>query len=230
MTLTIDSKKIVRALSWIVLSLIGAHILGQAADYYYSLDGEHRLVELFNLDRELNIPSVYSSATLLLCAVLLGMIALSVREKKAPYFWHWLGLGAGFLYMSLDELLSIHEKVSVAVRHALDTTGFLWHAWVIPYGLLAVVIAVAYLRFLRHLPQRTRWFFVLAGGLFLGGAVGVEMLSAQVMIETGKTSLLWRAVTTVEEALEMAGVVVFIYALLEYIHEKVEEVHLRFQA
>jgi len=41
------------------------------------------------------------------------------------------------------------------------------------------VIGLAYLKFVWALPKRTRLHFIMAGVIFLTGALGVEMLGAR---------------------------------------------------
>jgi hypothetical protein len=50
--------------------------------------------------------------------------------------------------------------------------------WVIPYGIASAVLALLYFRFVWQLPRVTRARFIVAGLLFVGGALGFEMLSA----------------------------------------------------
>src|SRR2546430_2508277 len=41
--------------------------------------------------------------------------------------------------------------------------GLLYYAWVIPGAVCTVIFAMAYVRFLMHLPPKTRWLFTMAG-------------------------------------------------------------------
>ena len=54
-----------------------------------------------------------------------------------PYQW-WTRLALVFVYLSLDEALSFHERLNRPVRDLLDTSGALYYAWVIPYALFAL--------------------------------------------------------------------------------------------
>ena len=95
--------------------------------------------------------------------------------------------------------------------------GYLLWLWVIPYGFAVLVLAAVYLRFLVRLSRTTRYYFILAALLFLGGAIGVDMLQgreAYLNIGSDKT-ILYCVLYSVEEFLEMIGVAVFIYALLK---------------
>ncbi|MCH8039862.1 MAG: hypothetical protein IH977_05880, partial [Nitrospinae bacterium] len=83
------------------------------------------------------------------------------------------------------------------------------YSWAIPGGITAAIFGLAYLRFLRHLPARTRWLFVVSGCVFLGGAVGVEMSTDWYDDEDLLDTLAYNLWNTVEEGLEMGGVVLF---------------------
>ena len=86
-----------------------------------------------------------------------------------------------------------------------------------PYGLATVVIGLAYLKFVWALPGRTRLHFIMAGVIFLTGALGVEMLGAREADLYGYDTVIYCFLYSVEEMLEMLGVVLFIYALLSYL-------------
>jgi predicted permease len=85
------------------------------------------------------------------------------------------------------------------------------------------IFSLLYLRFLFALPRRIQALFVLAGGLYVIGGLGLEMLSWHYRFplydpENTEASrdLTYLMITHVEELLEMLGVAVFMYALLSY--------------
>jgi hypothetical protein len=116
----------------------------------------------------------------------------------------------------MDEGAVIHEIFSDPLREALNTTGYLTFAWLIVFVPLVILFALFYIRFLFRLPPRTRNLFILAGAIFVGGAVFVEAVSANRYYLDGGVSFPYLALATVEEFCEMLGVVLFIYALLSY--------------
>jgi hypothetical protein len=98
---------------------------------------------------------------------------------------------------------------------------------VIPYGLLALAVAASYARFLLHLPPRTRTLFLVAGGLYVGGALGMEMVAGVLAgIPGWGTEGNLRYAVPVEELCEMLGVVMFIHVLLSYLGRRMGEVRL----
>jgi len=59
--------------------------------------------------------------------------------------------------------------------------------------------------------------FVAAGFAYVGGAIGLEVISAPLVEAQGRYNLMYLLLTTVEESLELGGIIFFIYALLSYI-------------
>ena len=90
----------------------------------------------------------------------------------------------------------------------------------IPYGVAVVVFGLIYWRFLYRLPRRTALGFVLAGGLFVTGAIGAEMVGGWYLEQHGSATPLYVAIQTVEEALEMVGILVFISSMLGYADQR----------
>ena len=87
-------------------------------------------------------------------------------------------------------------------------------SWVVPAGILVAILAVAFSGFLWRLPRRTRVLIAGSGCLYVGGALGVESVGGYFAETAGTDRLGYSILTTVEELLEMVGVVVFVYALL----------------
>jgi hypothetical protein len=192
------------------LSLITLHLFPDANFAYY-------FAKAFNLDVERNIPTLYSCLGLLFSSLLLGVIAYAKNLDGDRYKNHWKILSFIFLYLSLDEAGQLHEKLIDPMRNLLNATGFLYFTWIVPFGFLVAIFLLSYSKFLFHLPVSTRKLFVAAGALYIGGAIGVEMLGGYVADTTGQENVSYVIVITLEESLEMLGIVVFIHALTSYI-------------
>jgi len=191
-------------------------------------------VKLFDLNKEGNIPTFYQASTLLLCSALLAIIAFAKKKEDAPYRLHWKALSIIFLFLSLDEAARLHERTIEPLQSALNASGFLHYAWIILGAVFVLIFVLAYLRFLADLPRKSRNLFLVAGAISVGGALGMESISGyHKSFYVGQYMLLsclcnYHAnhvmISTVEELLEMLGIVVFIYALMSYIslHVKIE--------
>ena len=89
-------------------------------------------------------------------------------------------------------------------------------------------MALAELRFIRDLPAPTRRGVLVAAILYVGGALGMELPGGWIAEAQGSNTLLYHLVITVEELLEMAGVIVFIRVLASHIAREWPEIRLRF--
>ena len=101
--------------------------------------------------------------------------------------------------LSMDEIAGLHETVNSLIDFS----------WTIPGGILAALFDLAYLRFLLHLPSRTRWLFLLSGIIFVTGAVVVERSTDWYDDEDLLNTLPYNLWNALEEGLEMGGVVLF---------------------
>src|SRR6185369_12396449 len=107
------------------------------------------VVPLLSLSYEQNLPTFYSAALLLGCALVLALVALGARKNGERFVANWWVLSAGFLYIAVDEVLSFHEEVS----KWMALGGVLHFSWVVPAAILVLLLGAAYVPFLRHLPR-----------------------------------------------------------------------------
>jgi hypothetical protein len=170
------------------------------------------LVGLFSLSYEANLPTWYASSLLLGCALLLSAIAREAGSRRG----HWIGLAAGFGFMSLDEAIEIHEHLGGRFGGA----GLLHFDWVIPATGLVAVLGVLYLPFLGDLPPRRRRQFVIAGAIYVGGAVGADLPLGWWTSHAGPDNLGYAVIDWAGESLEVLGATIFLLALAERWHER----------
>ena len=181
---------------------------------YESLLG---LVRLFTLNQETNLPTWFSALLLLAAAVLLLLIASLERARAARFTRHWFGLAVIFFYLATDEAAEIHGLFNVVGAAIGSSSGLFYWPWVTVALGLVLVVTLAYLRFVADLPPKARWLFVGAGALYVFGAVGMEMLGSLYTETYGEEPFAYALLFTLEETLEMSGVVLLIYALLDYL-------------
>lgn len=222
--------KVARAMVLLVLGLVMLSLVNSLVGL---LGGP--VVQVLAVAYDLSLSSWYSAIALLFASILLATIGLARRTgNDSRYARRWAVLAAIFLFLSCDEMLRIHERVALTlVRPTLESlgyspTGLLYYSWVILYVPLLVVFVLAYLGFWLDLPARTRRLMFTAGALFVGGAVGVEMLNSWYESTLGASPVIVAA-THVEEMLEMLGVVVLVYALMDHLgsHLRIRELRLR---
>ncbi len=203
-----------------VQSIFGEYI--QATTLSTKLDSIPALIfDEFSVNAESTIPNWYSATILLIAAGLLALIAAAKYRTNAPYRGYWLALSIIFLYLSIDEGAAVHEIFSDPLHTALNTSGFLGFGWQLAAAPLLLIFGFLYLRFVFHLPPRTRNLVILSGVIYVGGAFFGDAVQAnQLSLDGGdKLTLLYLAIGTVEELMEMMGIALFIYTLLSYMAE-----------
>lgn len=212
------------------MALIIASIAGQVAKYGFGHDHVYGLVRLTYVDQEQSIPTVFSALLLYTAGLLLAIIAILKRRQNDPEVAKWAILLCGFLWLSFDEAASLHEMLVRPTRRLLGEgpLGIWYFTWVIPGMAIVGFLVLYFLRFVWRLPPKTRSGFVIAGIMFVGGAVGVETLGGWYGGVHGMANLTYSMLATIEECLEMGGVITFIHALMEYIADQYQDVQLRF--
>ena len=198
----------------ITFNLLAVYSEELTLDQVLLLEIRESFVRLFSLDKEANVPTWFSSSMLLLCSILLFVIALIKRSNNEPYTLHWFILALTFLGLSLDETAIIHEMSIKPLQAMFHTTGMLKFAWVIPGSVFVMLFFIGYYKFLMNLVRKHRHLFLSAGFIYVLGAICVESLSGWASDLYGKSSQIYGMIITLEEGLEMVGIIIFIHALL----------------
>ncbi len=186
-----------------ILAELAVHLLPEAAI-------RRDLLTLFSLSYEGNLPTWYSSTLLALCGGLLALCAVSTEDDR----WRWTLLSAGFFYISFDESVGIHEAVDALFE---SSSGVLYFGWVMPAGVLVALLGLVYLPFLRRLPSASRRRFVVAGAIYLCGALLLELPLGLWTEYAGPENLVYALIDLVEESLEIIGVSLFMVALIDHL-------------
>ena len=183
-------------------------LLGLAAEIgEYGFGAPEKLVELFSLSYEANVPTWYATVLLFSCAATLAGHA-NAADLDRPRWWL---LAAAFAYISLDEAIEIHEHAGF-----FETHGVLYFSWIIPAAGVVLGLGLFYLPFLRRLPPPTRVRFVVAGVVFVAGALGMELPLGWWTEAHGDDTLGYGLIDWVEETLELIGASLFLRALWLY--------------
>lgn len=193
-------------------------------------------VRLFYVGADASLPSWYSALLLVLASLLLATVSFAVSAGGSTrYARRWAILAAIFAYLSCDEMLRLHERISNTVLQpglevlGIIPGGMLYYPWVIVYAPLVLIFVAAYFSFWRALPNRTRRLFLVASVIFVGGAIGVELFNAYHDEASGRELLVFIG-THIEELMEMVGIVVFVHALLSFLdsHLKIGALRISF--
>jgi hypothetical protein len=198
-----------RALAVALVAVAAAGLAVELLHHGLLPDLDEDLVALFSLSYEGNLPTWYSSALLLACAVTLGVIAAGAPAGSGRY---WSLLAAVFGYLSIDEAVGLHEQLNGLV----ELGGPFYFGWIIPAGAAVLLLGLAFLRFLVRLPAESRRRFILAGALYVGGALLMEIPLGMWTEARGDLGLGYALIDFVEESLEMIGATIFLLALLRH--------------
>lgn len=201
----------------IAILLAVAHLGAMISRYILGDDFVYGLVDMFDLNLENNIPTVFSTLILMASAVLLTVIARHAATiKHNAGYWKWLAII--FMFLAVDENASLHELFIDPIQEMLPSGGIMYVGWIIPYVLAALVIGLLYLKFVLSLPTRTRNLTILSGSLYLSGAIGFELLGGWYLLPRNEVEdFPYSMLVMTEEFLEMSGIILFIYALLDYL-------------
>ena len=171
----------------------------------------------FDLDGEANIPTWFSSIQLFLIgAVFLPM----TRRQEAHHIFRPLLLsivGAGFIFLSLDEAARIHETITRSLRHVEWIPRFKGDhgIWVAFYLTIGSGIALASWRdglAMWRFSRSAALAMITGIGVYVLGGVGLEVISYQFLLDG--TPQLYRAEVALEEFMEMAGASLVLYGAL----------------
>lgn len=212
MQIILPRARLQTALFALMAAVAGAGLAVEVLKPILRLKSRSGVVPLLSLSYEQNVPTWYTSCLLFACSLTLAAIAVGAR-RAGSFAKHWWGLVAAFLYISLDEVVEIHEAAS----SWLDLGGVLYFSWVIPAAVVVAAFAIAYLGFLGHLPRGTRNRFLLAGSIYVTGALALELPLGYWTEQAGSDNLVYALIDFVEESLEMLGVNLFLVSLVDYL-------------
>jgi len=230
--ISLNASLITRVLVIAAFLLLLADIAGVFIKYFTAYEHVYKLINLFDFDRERNIPTGFSAFLLVFAAQLLAVITLLEKKRTSLYWIYWAILSFGFFIMAVDEVFAYHEKSIDPLSKLLGggNLGVFHFTWVVPAILFVFFLALFYLKFLLRLPSKTRLSFLIAAALYLGGTIGCELIGGHIYELHGIHNLTYGLITTLEESLEIAGTIVFIWALLVYITSHYKDVQFRFRS
>ena len=231
-TLIVRRDRFIKALSLLVCALAIASLVVEFAAIYSGHPELGGFRTRFDLDAEANLPTLFSTLLILSAAALAGLTGRLAGVWQRRDRRYWTAIAWILVVMAIDEQTPFHNLATLPVRSALGTLpSALRFAWVIPaLGLTFVVVAI-FLRFFWRLPARTRFGIALASAIYVGGAVGMEMIAG--VYHGGalvRRDAVYIMIFTIEEMMEMAGMIVCIHYLLRHIEDHYPEGRWRVRA
>jgi hypothetical protein len=126
-------------------------------------------------------------------------------------------LAVGLVLMSIDETAEIHEQFTPLVHDTVTVnSAALQYAWVIVAIPMVLVVVWVYRWWILTLPRSVRNLVLAGGAVFVAGAVGLEIVSAQLTFGADSAQIA-AVVSHGEEFAEMLGVIFFIEAMMRYL-------------
>ncbi|MFA9446063.1 hypothetical protein [Egicoccus sp. AB-alg6-2] len=174
--------------------------------------GSEGLVALFHLDSEFNVPSIASVLGLTACGALLLLTGACLRARDLPDATRWRWLGLGFVLLAFDEGARIHERANTVVNELGISLAALRFGWVILGAVAVLALLPIYLPAVLRMPADLRLLAILSAALYVGGAVGVEIVGG-LLYDRGTDDPLYQGAVLVEETGEMAGIALFFATL-----------------
>ena len=218
--LPVTASTLVAGLWVTIITIAVANLCYQA---YLDLAAEPDLpassiIEAFvNVQRESAFPTWLSAALMVTGSGLALVLAKTEKCHGSPHRRAWQIISVAFLAMSIDEVASVHETLQAPLRELLDLGGWLYYAWILPASGLVLAVVALTARTVWSLPPSTRRSLLLAGALFVGGAIGLEAPGGVLADSGQRQAFSYAAVSTIEEALELAGLTVFVGALIRHL-------------
>ena len=202
----------------LIFFFFAAHLFFSWSSLAFGHDYIFGLVPLFRLNSEQSFSTWYSTLALALSAILLFAIYREKFVRLDRFSRHWLGLACIFAFLSADEACSIHEKISIFMKSHVSAFGLVSGQWTAVYAVPVIILAFVYLPFLRHLWPRPAQMFVVAGAVFVTGAVGLELVGAYyyTAAQLDTSDFLYLVIAGTEDLFEMLGILLWMHSLLVY--------------
>lgn len=200
------------ALALVAIGLVGSNVVLYLGRFGLGQSGL-AVPPLLDLDQERNLPTYFSALALTVLAWLALRIGRLRRRTRSSDSKLWFVMAGALFYVSVDEVGEFHERLTDPVREALGLSGVLYFAWVVPAIIVLVILMTVFLRFILRMESRTRFLFLLAAILYVGGALGMELVGGYFAEAGGYDNAMYVAASTVEESAEIAGILVLMYAL-----------------
>lgn len=178
--------------------------------------------DLFRLGQENNIPTWYSSSQLLGAALLLMLFAYQRMQHMGRFDWRLLLPPLFFMFLSLDETASIHERIGFGMEALLasaDVQTMRVGTWIMicaPLFILGLYILARLTRPFWADHPSVKWKFIIGFGVAFVSAVGGELIMAAVPPD----SLAEKAETFFEELGEMIGMTILIWAAWDLLNRE----------
>lgn len=214
-----------RTIGGIIVTLLTANLVAKWARLQWGAAAEP-FYRFLHVDFEGNLPTWVATFLLAGCGAVLAVIATARRQQSDSHWRWWTALSLLFFALSADEAASIHELFVRPLRSMFGGNRWVWFPLVVPGTVAALAAWATFRRFLLTLPTTTRRALYRGIALFLGGVLVLETMGGWFDPERYGDNLVYFALATAEEGLEMWGIAVMVVGLLEYLGSAIGPVYI----
>ncbi len=215
--IALDTRKVALIFQTALVLVIGLGVLREIVIAVIGTETVLKDLRHFTLDAERNLASWLESVCMVSAAALLAFHSLLDRERDRRNVFAWTLLSIVFILMSVDELVSFHEVSVKPLRNTLQLTGIFYYSWVLIAIPLVASLGLLLVPFLLRLERSTALRFILAGAVFVGGAVGTELICGYLATNGGVETPAYKFTAAAQEVIENIGMTMFVLALLRHI-------------
>ena len=228
-SLPLDLEKPILVLKCVLVTIITLGILRELIIAQVGTETVLKDLRHFTLDAERNLTSWFESATMAASSLMLFLMAVLVRQRDGRNWFHWLLLGLIFMLMSIDEEVSFHEVSVAPLRNAFGLSDIFYYSWVLLATPLVIAVGLYFIPFLLRLRRETAIRFVIAGAVFVSGALGTEFILGHLATTSGMQTFAYVAVADLQECMEITGMTMFLIALLRHLAAEAPSLHIEFR-
>ena len=185
-----------------------------------------KLLTFFDVDQEKNLPTWYSSIQLSVAGLLCLLIYLFEKYSSKITIvsrLFWIGLGLTFLFLSLDELVQLHEIFDHRGLFGI-TKHARWYVYYIPITVIFIIIFSLFSRIIFKNKSHILKYFCVGGVIFLAAALCGDMVKEIIFSHKSLSSIpaILTIQTTIEEFMEMIGISICLTSILEFLINQIK--------
>ena len=170
----------------------------------------------FDLDREGNLISLWTGIKLWSGATAAFMLALFIKHlgAKRSEWLAWFLLALGLLWIGMDDLLAIHERLTFVLNNIFGSGGFYgesfnWLFYFAPLFFISIAVFCKTAKSAAKWASAGDWFY--ASIFFAIGAMTVEIYGRQLILEPVVRVARYHLLIPVEEFFELAAATAVVF-------------------
>jgi hypothetical protein len=211
---TITRSLVMITIILLIINIIAIHSL-------FFANNSFPFASVFYFDRRWNLPFLFTMCMLVFCLYLVYRIA-SRKRDEAPELEFWKILGFLFLFFAVDKSFNLHYKfkmMTFGTVASYNETSPSHYIWVLPYLLIAGFLVLRLRKRSVHLEPLLNRQLIFAAIVFGSGAIIMEFAGTFYGVVVKGADVYILGIKTLEELLQMIGLIMFTNALGNYYHQ-----------